>query len=121
MSTLYKIAEEKDLGRILSEFELTDRLSMPTVMAERDGKIVGFLSTHDNPNSVIAGPFVSKSKVVAVRLAQIYEAILKALGVKVYWFHVEHTNKDYLETVKKGGYEVVEEDDAGVWFRRRLN
>lgn len=121
MTTIYKIADHQDFGRILSTFELTERLSHPTVFAEKDGEIIGFLSTHDNPRSVVAGPFVSKSQVVAVRLGQIYEAILKTLGIGVFWFHVERDNHRYLNLLKKIGYEMIEEDKTGFWFRRRLH
>lgn len=122
MTTIYKIAEDQDFARILSAFELTERLASPTVFAEKDGKIIGFLSTHDNPRSVVAGPFVAKSSVVALRLVQIYEAILNTLGVGVFWFHVERGNDYYLKIVERiGGYEMIEEDERGFWFRRRLH
>lgn len=121
MTIIYNVAKEKDIEDILSTFEVSERLGWPTVLAKDGDQVKGFLSTQDLPDSVVAGPFRAESPLIALRLVQMYETILKGLGLSAYWFHVEHGNYRWLEIVRRAeGYEEIATTETGVWFKRNL-
>lgn len=63
--------------------------SFPTVVAERAGEIVGFLSTWDQKTALIAGPLEvkgGKNMFMFIRLIEAYENVLRAAGVKRFLF-----------------------------------
>ena len=100
------------------------RLSFPTVVAERDDVVIGFLATQPRKDAIVAGPLVVAQSVprpglLVIRLGEAYDAVLRRAGIKTYYFHVEPQRinwKDILE--KTGAFEQVSADDTGTWFRR---
>lgn len=105
-------------------FGKPNKLGWPTIVAERGGKILGFLST--NPGkALIAGPMIvngGSSPFVVMRLVEAYEHILMVAGVKTYLFHIDDKNESWLKLVHKAnlGDRVKEyrKDDTGRWFQR---
>ena len=129
MKTSYRIAEQKDYKvchKLLRESVLPDcPLHWPTVVAERDGKILGFLSTQTNQGFIEAGPLVVSDEIsvkafIALRLAEAYENILKLSGIHTYYFGIEKEREEWIEVIKKMGFEKYKEYDGIIWFRRRL-
>lgn len=100
------------------------KLSFPTVMALRDGKLVGFLSTRASKKAVMAGPLVMNgllSKgIVAMRLAEAYEQILSEAGVTDYLFSIDKGNK-WAKIVQRA-MEITPygESDKAYWFKRSI-
>jgi len=124
-NTQYRLADSKDVFRIYEDYDLTARLGWPTVIAERKNKIVGFLSTQDRKDMVVAGPIEVKLKnkaFVTLRLVTAYDNVLYALGVKEYWFHVDPKDSPgWLEQVQETGlYTKIEENEGVIWYKRKL-
>lgn len=89
--TTYRIAEHAGDYRKIHELMKAEgfppgRVSFPTLMAFRGDELVGFIATDTTQNMVIAGPMALKSDikrpVLALRLAEKYEQVLKNLGIK---------------------------------------
>lgn len=121
MSTLYCIASVADLPSLYERFEIPVTIGFPTVFAREGERITGILATQEREDSVIAGPFEAETPLTALRLLEMYEAILRGLGISAYWFHVEHSNAEWLETVRRSQNAVqIDEDAEGIWFKRTL-
>jgi hypothetical protein len=98
-------------------------LGWPTVVAEEDGKVVGFLSTHKTKDALIAGPLVIEGKHrpwVFLRLTEAYENVLRIAGVARYVFRVSKENDKHLERVRRIGIKELEETYTHVSFVREL-
>ena len=93
VKTRYRLARpEDDYFMDLMEHGDVPR-RFPTVVAERDGHIVGFLATDARADFICAGPLsvspdAAQSRgILAMRLIQAYEAVLlQAQGVEGYYF-----------------------------------
>ena len=128
--TVYRLAHSpKDYAAcraLLREQGEDVRLSFPTVMAEREGAVVGFCATQPRKDAVVAGPLVvakdlPRPGITIIRLGEAYENVMRAAGVKVYWFHVEPHMTEWADILKRVGFEPYAEDAAGVRFRRVLH
>lgn len=132
MSTIYNLAASPQDYKEARSFLLEDypdlgRLSFPTIIARRDSRIVGVLSTRPSREAVIAGPMridVEGNRVFVLKnLVESYERILRMAGVTMYNFHADDSH--YIETINEmaeflhitmtGG-----QGDGRVWFRREL-
>ncbi len=129
--TTYKLiakpSEYRALHRVAKKVGVkTDSgLSWPTVIAERDGKVIGFLSSKQKKGSVIAGPIAvdvdGATIFVARRLVEFYELFLYAARVPHYFFNISKDNKRWVRTVKDLlKLEPYAEKDGVLWFKRKL-
>lgn len=115
---LHKIAEKVGVK--------TDAgLSWPTVVAERDGRVVGFLSSQFKKNNVVAGPIAidvdGPTIFVARRLVEFYELFLYAARVPRYFFGIQKDNDKWIGTVAKLlKLEPYSEKNGVLWFERKL-
>ena len=124
MNTQYFIASKADMISIYENFDLTERMGWPVVVAKRKNKIVGFLGTQDREDMVVAGPVEVKLKIKAFvlkNLIEIYDALLKKLGMKEYLFSVDKKQEKWIAQIEiLTIYEKVSETDDYVWFKRIL-
>lgn len=127
--TFYRLAHSpKDYAAcrsLLREQGEDVALSFPTVLAERDGKIIGFVSTRPRKDMVVAGPLVvskaiTRPGMVIIRLGEAYEAVMKKAGVTAYVFHVEPHMTAWAGILDRTGFERWHQDDTGTWFRRAV-
>ena len=97
------------------------RLRWPTIVAERDGVVVGFLGTLKHDEVVLAGPLVidlPSRMFVAMRLMEAYERLRRITGVMPILFVVKRDNARWLEHIQiLGGIRLFETPDDVV-FRR---
>lgn len=128
--TTYRLATtEKDKAAcraLMKEYQDPVPLGFPTVMALRDGELIGFLSTHVSRSMLVAGPLVirgwgQRRAITMIRLIEAYDAVMQRAGIKAYHFHVERDNEGWRAQVERAGFEPWHEDDEGVWYRRELN
>ncbi len=119
-STQYKLAEtDEDFEMCHS---LTDaEMESPTVMAVRDSKAIGLISTSHGRENLIATPMVANSLFTCARLYGLYNDTLKDMGISHYLFNVEKSNKKMINTVERllGSKPYTETDDL-LWYVRRL-
>lgn len=114
-NTLYKLMEREGLAR--------SKLGWPTVVAERDGEIIGFLSTHTDGDLILAGPLVirgGRNPFTFVRLAEAYENMLRLASIRLYFFNVEKSNSAQVERVKALGFPICGESETHIMFKRTL-
>jgi len=98
-------------------------LGWPTVVAEENGRVVGFLSTHKVAGALLAGPLViegSHRPWVFIRLVEAYETVLRAAGVTVYAFRVDKSNEKQVERLDRLGIERISEGDTFISYKREL-
>lgn len=97
-------------------------LSFPTVMAERNGQVVGFLATQPKKDAVVAGPLWLRERApfVTLRLLEAYDNVMRAAGIAAYHFHIEGANPTWRSQVERLGFEPWHGDETGVWYRRTL-
>ena len=113
-------------NKFLREAEVEyKRLSFPTVMAERNGGIVGIVSTQPRKDMIAAGPIYvdvdGNTSFVLIRLIEAYENILRAAGVKDYYFSITGQILSIM-TRLMGSLEAdkLEEVDGYTWFRKAV-
>jgi len=100
-------------------------LTFPTVMAERAGRLLGFLSTHPSKDAVIAGPLIlapdlPRPGFVTLRLGEAYDAVMRKAGMAFYWFHVPPELLSYHRVLQRMGFEVRDQNENGTFYTRRL-
>jgi hypothetical protein len=70
----------------------------PTVIAERDGKIVGLMATRPNRDDVVECHAVkADSAFIALRLMECYERILRVFDIKGYCFSMSKENRYFMD------------------------
>ena len=114
---LYALA--KRVGQPLA----TGTLNWPTVAAERDGKVIGFLSTMPFEGAIVAGPLVlekTPNMLLTIRLGEAYEVVLRAAGITAYHHCVPVERRDYIEMLERLGYKNVAEVEAQAVMRKDL-
>lgn len=125
--TVYRLATTGDLRRCHALMRVqgqTATLSWLTVIAERDGHLLGFLST-SLKKAVVAGPmFIDASAAkpgwVAMRLVEALENVLIAAGVTIYLFAVDKSNTPWRRTLEKVGIVPYQHGDTVDWYQREL-
>ncbi len=95
-------------------------LTWPTVVADREGSIVGVLSTWKISNGLLAGPLAGRSPIIIMRLSEAYDKVMTQAGVKTYWAPCRKSNTKMFNIMKKLGMEPEMEDSTAYWFRRKL-
>ena len=98
-------------------------LNFPTVAAERDGRVIGFLSTLPVEGLIVAGPLVlekAPNMLLAIRLGEAYEVVLRAAGVTTYHHSVEKDRLEYISMLERLGYAKVEETETQAVMRKDL-
>lgn len=91
-------------------------LSYPTVVAVRDGEIIGFLSTDTRKKVIMAGPLEvkgGKNMITFIRLIEAYEVVLRVSGVTSFMFYLRADREDSFNHKR-----VEEYKDFGVKFLR---
>lgn len=98
------------------------QLHFPTVVAERDGRILGFLSTNECDWCLLAGPLetVGRNAIMALRLIEAYEAALRVMGITRYCFSISRANNSWLEQLRTHHMEEIASDTQNVVFERIL-
>jgi hypothetical protein len=71
---------------------------------------------------LLVAPDVRVKGLVALRLAEAYEHVLRTAGVRVYLFAVTASDKSWLDIVEhRVGFERWRQTDDGiVWFKREV-
>lgn len=123
LNTKYRLAtSSRDYQRCRQLFEENQgeppsvRLSFPTVLAERDGSVIGFLSTHPSSTHIMAGPLEVKggrNMITFIRLIEAYENVLRAAGVASFMFYTRAEREDSFAPKRVEAYK-----DFGVKFLR---
>lgn len=112
---LYRMAEKEGMSNT--------HFGWPVIVAEENGKAIGFLATYDTESALIAGPLViegSNRPFVFIRLVDAYENLLKTIGVSVYCFRIAKDNPERIAWVDKYGYERVGETETMMIYKREL-
>jgi len=100
-------------------------LGFPTIVAEREKRIIGFLSSRPSKEMVAAGPLVvdveGNRAFVAMRLVDFYEKVLVSAGVTLYTFRVSKTApKSWLNTIDEMLCRPYNETDKAVSYTRYI-
>ena len=105
------------------EMGIREPLGWPVVVAERDGRVVGFLGTADRDDVLIAGPLViegSHNPFMFLRLTEAYENVLRLACINSYYFTVDEGNFEQVALVKSLGIPQVGQDKNKLIFLREL-
>ena len=98
-------------------------LGFPTIVAERDGKVIAFVSTKPDKRAVIAGPLVIEggaNPFVFLRLAEAYENVMLAAGVKAYLHHIDRERPEHVGFMERLGFTRWHETPQGWIMKREL-
>lgn len=116
-----------DYARCKRHFSVAVRYEYPTVMAERDNELVGYLTTNTKSGYIVAGPLWIKEDLkgafrglVLIRLLEAYEKVLFINGVDRFLFWIGPSDEHYVATIKKAIDLVPFEIDADgkYWFKK---
>ena len=137
--TLYRLSRGKadrrrvhEFGRALDLGPL--RLGDPLLIAWREGKVFGFLSTKQKPlvhvSQLAVAPQAGAKRAVAAltafRLIEEYERILCHLGLSSYFFHIDREGGPWTHTMEQiaasRDYGIAEyrRVASGIWYQRSL-
>jgi hypothetical protein len=121
-STEYKIASTyDDYVQCHSLMDKDEELSYPTVMAMRDGKPIGMISTAQGEENLFATPLIANSVFTCMGLYELYEQVLSNLGVTHYLFSIEKGNKKMINVIERFfQIKPYTETDGLLWYVRRL-
>ncbi len=117
--------DEAAVKRMMRRFSMgREAPGFPTVVAKRDGKLIGLLSTRPVTEAIVAGPLIvdlPTRGVVTMRLVEAYDIVLRRAGVKNYLFHVKK-GKAWAEQVERalGVAPYTEDGHGNLWFKRDL-
>lgn len=106
--TLYRLASTAADYRACHALMRTNQnfsdqqLHWPTVVAERDGKILGFMSTNTCDWCILSGPLetTSHNPIMVMRLVEAYESALRIMGITRYCFAIKRVKKQWVEQVQ---------------------
>ena len=120
--TEYKIAstykEWKDCHGLL---ENDDELAYPTVMAVRDGKAIGMISTASGDENLFASHIIANSIFTCIKLYELYDRTMKGMGVDHYLFNIDKENKKMINAIEKlFGIKPFSESDEMLFYARRI-
>lgn len=125
-ATSYRLMEPEDKPRLRYLAKKWDqplqKLGFPTVVAWRNGKIIGFISTLPRKDAIIAGPLVVdivNAGMVVLRLMEAYEHVLSMANVHVYNIYV--TNDHWSDTISRALGTQALPHEGGYWHRRELD
>lgn len=111
------------------------RLGDPLLLAWREDKIVGFLSTRQKPLVHISqlavlpqtGAKRAVASLAAFRLLEEYERILRHLGLTSYYFHIDCESGSWADTMEglvatqSFGITEYRRVASGTWYNRRFS
>ena len=124
MATIYRLAQEAEMPRLLAQYAFDDLPVFPTLVADRDGQFMGVLGTLSEKEFIISGPFYADSPIVMINLLKAYRNTMRLLGVDKYYFFVDKTNERWLKQVRKLKIMVervdLETEDL-VWFETYID
>ena len=100
-------------------------ITFPTIIAERDGTVIGAMATKDRDDMVVAGPILvsvpnRNNGIVTLRLTEAYERALRASGVSRYLIHVERKLHNWKNLLNRLGYEDIGKDARHFWLARTI-
>lgn len=98
-------------------------LHWPTVVAVRDKKIIGFLSSNKVDWCQMAGPLelIKPSPFVTLRLIESYEYVMRYMGVSRYCFFIAKSNEHWMRQAKALGLTPIRENAQNLFFERVLD
>lgn len=88
----------------------SEPFSFPTVVAERDGQVIGFLATSLKHNRIMAGPLEvlgGRNPFTVIRLFDAYNTVMKLAGIQQFEFYVKTNRVDELNPQKLLEYEAL--------------
>ena len=99
--------------------------TFPTIMAKREGEVIGVLGTIPLKNVVVAGPLwvsvAGNGSFVAIRIIEAYDNVMRNAGLTMYYFSVEKDNPKWLSLIRKMDTEELDDNDPELfWFKRTL-
>lgn len=127
--TIYRLADNpRDFGACHEILDLNQMphwtLHYPTVVAVRDGKIIGFLATGDGVWCHLVGPLAlrSPSAIVALRLVEAYEVVMRAMGVTRYCFFIskDESHAKWRDSVERLGLQPIKQNNENIFYERIL-
>lgn len=101
----------------------SQQLHFPTVVADRDGRILGFLSTNECDWCLLAGPLETQTPnpIMVMRLCEAYENALRMMGITRYCFSIAKSQKRWIEqTSSFDMVEAIAEDSENIVFEKIL-
>lgn len=132
-STKYRLAHSSTDYRkahaltSLVDPRLVGPMSFPTVLADRDGLVVGVLGSTPNKNFLVAGPLAimpdlpSKGPVL-MRLLESYENFARFMGIDRILFRIHSVESPHWARSVESIYNIkpYANEDNWLWFQRKL-
>lgn len=126
MSDSYRLAERQDmleLHRLTGSKEL---FRFPTVVARREGQVIGVMATIPNPTEVYAGvlwvePSLKMPGRIILKLEQAYSNVLRMAKVEYYVWGIDKVNPLAAYVERAIGTKPYAEDEETFYYQRFLN
>ena len=101
------------------------KLGFPTVYAQREGVLLGFLSSIPKQPEVVAGPLVMDPTlkvpvITAMRLCEAYEEVLRTAGVTCYLFCVDSHRAGWARTLERSGFHLFKQTPTLFCYEREM-
>lgn len=109
---------------LLPDDDYAEAWEFPTLVAEREGQILGVLSTRTTDGLVSIGRLAlapgRQAPWVALRLVEAYERQLSTYGLTAYWWGVERRRQDLQQLMGRLGFVPQLETADAWWYRKEL-
>lgn len=108
--TSYRIAQSDsdydECRRLMRASGIIDNeLGFPTLMADDEKGLLGFIATTPRSDMVLAGPLVMRQDkrrpLTALRLAQMYEMSLRNLGITSFIFYADEKDSVFVKAMDR--------------------
>ena len=117
--------DQSDVNKLLRSFGFPEQdVLWPTILAHDDDGLVGIMATTPNDQMVLAGPLVMRDDkrrpITLIRMVELYEAALGAVGVRSYIFHTRMDGPLYKHVKTLFEIEPYASDGENAFFHRRF-
>lgn len=117
--------DTKEINKLLRSYDWPEQeLAWPTIVAHDDSGLIGIFGTTPHTEMVLAGPLVMRDDkrrpMTLIRLVELYEAALSAVGIKSYIFHTRPDGPLYKYVRTVFGIEPYSSDGENHFFIRRI-
>lgn len=120
--TVYRLAKSyEDYNKCINKFGGDGRgFGDPTVMAERDGKLVGFISSYDIPKITLSA-VQADSVFILMKMFDVYDKVIKETGQYQYLIHISKENKSIIKILDNWkNVRLFNEKEKFLWYVREI-
>lgn len=113
----------EDLKDSFGMGDVSNCWAFPTIMALREGKLIGAIGRCPWYDMVIAGPNLVPNLFLYIKLVEAQEVFFKAAGVSKYWFWIDKENKPMVKIMNRVDGDLIhleQDTEDYLWYSKEI-